>query len=101
MCVHQALRRFIKPKNAPRSIDLGSVRGNHTGHRPSRLAKLQGTKSAAALHSNSLESIGGHSAAFTEDTLYTYDSVRPASAAWKPKKYSWERDLAARWPYLC
>jgi hypothetical protein len=32
-------------------------------------------------------------------SVYSYDSIRPTSAVWEPKRYDWKRDFQARWPY--
>ena len=69
---------------------------NRVGAKPSRLAKIQGTKSQGSLASASITSSGFDATS----SLYSYDSVRPATAVWEPKNFSWKRDFQARWPYL-
>lgn len=104
--LQKGMRKFIRPKNAPgRGGGLGrSDPLNRVGAKPSRLAKLQSTKSQGSLASASMTSStggglgGGGFDAFS--SVYSYDSVRPTSAVWEPKRYDWKRDFQARWPYL-
>ena len=99
--LQKGMRKFIHPKNAPGTGRYGGGglgRGdplNRVGAKPSRLAKLSGAKSQASLTSASMtSSIGGL------ESVYSYDSIRPTSAVWEPKRYDWKRDFQARWPYL-
>lgn len=98
--LQKGMRKFIRPKNAP-SRGGGLSRGdplNRVGAKPSRLAKLQGAKSQGSLASASVTSSTGGFDAFS--SVYSYDSIRPTTAVWEPKRYDWKRDFQARWPYL-
>jgi hypothetical protein len=96
------MRKFVRAKNASSSRGGPLGRGdplNRVGAKPSRLAKLGGAKSQGSLASASQTSSVGVGGFDGFSSVYSYDSIRPTSAVWEPKRYDWKRDFQARWPY--
>jgi len=109
--MHQALRKYIRPKNAPGGSGVGGgLGGQVAGSGPlgqrtdgrSRLAKLQEAKMMGARPSSrpssrsatKLEQLQAQAGA-----EWQYSRFRPSTAEWKPKRHDFVMDFKARWPY--
>ena len=86
--MNRALKKFMRPKAGSPTTRMGGM-----GARPTKLAKLNTTKSGGSLKSSSFASNS------MSESEFAFEGIRPTTAVWQPKFPSWQRDFNARWPY--
>jgi len=105
--MQKALRKFIRPKNAPGGPGGGGglMESFGRGDGRSKLGRLQetksGTRSQDSLGSGRPGSRGATPGGQSQGgkSEFSYSSLRPSTAEWVPKRYDYVLDFKARWPY--